>query len=120
MFILRYIQTAIIKLNLSIEYPSPYEHLVWDYNRANIENIKKFIESVNWEAMFNNKSVHKQVSIFSEILMNMFSNFTPNKLVTFDDRYPPWKNDFIKSIIKWKNKVCKIYTKNGYKHNDYL
>ena len=34
--------------------------------------------------MFNNKSVLKQVSIINETLMNIFSNFTPNKLVTFD------------------------------------
>ena len=94
--------------------------MAWDYNRANVEGIKKSIESVNWEVMFNNKSVHKQESIFNEILMNMFSDFTPNKLVTFDDRNPPWMNDFVKSKIKWKNQPYKIYTKNGYKSNDYL
>ena len=69
--------------------------------------------------MFNNKSVHKQVSIFNEILMNIFSNFTPNKLVTFDDRDPPWMNDFVKSKIKLKNQHSKIYTKNGYRCNDH-
>ena len=63
------------------------------------------IKSVNWEVMFNNKNVHKQVSIFSEILMNIFSNSTPNKLNTFDDRDPPWMNDFVKSKIKWKNQL---------------
>ena len=52
--------------------------------------------------------------------MNIFSNFTPNKLVTFDDRDAPWMNDFVKSKIKWKNQLYKIYTKNGYKPNDYL
>ena len=29
-------------------------------------------------------------------------------------------NDFVKSKIKWKNQLYKIYTKNGYKCNDYL
>ena len=38
--------------------------------------------------MFNNKSVHKQVSIFNETLINILSNFTLNKLVIFDDRDP--------------------------------
>ena len=71
------------KLNLSTDYPPPYERLVWDYNRANVEGIKKSIESVNWEVMFSNKIVHKQVSIFNETLMNVFSNLT---FVTFDDR----------------------------------
>ena len=52
--------------------------------------------------------------------MNIFSNFTPNKLVTFDDRDPPWMNDFVKSKIKLKNQHSKIYTKNGYRCNDHL
>ena len=68
---------------------TPYKRFVWEYNRANVEGIKKSIEPVNWEVMFINKSVRKQVSIFNGTLMNMFSNFTPNKLVTFDDRDPP-------------------------------
>ena len=29
-------------------------------------------------------------------------------------------NDFVKNKIKWKNQLYKIYSKNGYKHNDYL
>ena len=29
-------------------------------------------------------------------------------------------NDFVKSKIKWKNQLYKIYTQNGYKYNDYL
>ena len=94
--------------------------MVWDYNRANVEGIKKSIDYFNWEVMFNNKSAHNQVSIFNEIFMNIFSNFTPNKFVTFDDRDPPWMNDFVKSKIKWENQLYKTDTKNGYKCNDYL
>ena len=73
------------KLNLNVKYPPPYEHLVLDYNKANVEGIKKSIESesVTWELMFSDKTVHKQVSIFNQTLINIFSNFTSNKLVTF-------------------------------------
>ena len=31
--------------------------------------LKKSKESVNWEVVFINKSIHKQVSIFNETLM---------------------------------------------------
>ena len=72
------------KLCLNIGYTPPYEPLVWDYNKTNVEGIKKSIESVNWKVMFNNK----QLSAFNETLINIFSNFTPNKLITFDDRDP--------------------------------
>ena len=29
-------------------------------------------------------------------------------------------NDVVKSKTKWKNLLYKVYTKNGYKYNDYL
>ena len=109
-----------MKLNLNIEYLPPYERLIWDYNKVNVESIKKSIGSVNWKMMFINKSIHKQISIFSETLMNIFSNFTPNKLFTFDDRDLPWMKDYLKGKIKWKNQLYKIYAKNGYTCNDYF
>ena len=34
------------KLNLNIEYPPPYERLVWDYKKAHTNNIKNYIKSV--------------------------------------------------------------------------
>ena len=57
------------------------------------------------------KSVQKQASISNEMLIDIFLNFTPNKLITFDDRDPPWMNDFVKSKIKWENHLYKIYQK---------
>ena len=108
------------KLNLNIDYPPPYERLVWNYKKANTESIKKSLESVNWKTLFNNKTVNKQVSIFNETIINIFSNFVPNKLVTFDDSDPPWMSDFIKNKIKWKHQIYKIYQKNGHKNSDYF
>ena len=28
--------------------------------------------------------------------MNVFSNFIPNKLVTFNDKDPPWMSEYLK------------------------
>ena len=70
--------------------------------------------------MFINKIIHKQVTIFNDTLTNIFLNFTPNKLVIFDDRDPPWMNVYVKGKIKWKNQLCKRYAKNGYECNDYF
>ena len=43
-------------------------------------------------------------------MMNI-SNFIPDKCVTFDDRDPPWMNDFFKTEIKFKNQLCNTYIK---------
>ena len=45
-------QITYCKLNLNIKYPPPYQRLVWDYKRANVESIKRSIELVNWETIF--------------------------------------------------------------------
>ena len=52
--------------------------------------------------------------------MNIFSNFTPNKLVTLDDRDCPWMNIFVKSKIEWKNQLYNTYAKNVFKFNNHL
>ena len=43
-------------------------------------------------------------------MMNI-SNFIPDKCVTFNDRDPPWMNDFFKTKIKFKNQLCNTYIK---------
>ena len=113
-------QITHFKLNLKTEYSPAYERLVWDYRKTNIESIQKSVKSVNWDTLFNNPTVNKQVSIFNETIMTIFFNFIPNKLVTFDDSKPPWMNEFIKNQIKWKHQIYKTYIKNGRKDSDYI
>ena len=57
---------------------------------------------VGWRFVFLNKNVHEQVSIFSNTLMNIFSNYIPNKYITIGDRDLPWMNKTIKNKIKLK------------------
>ena len=52
--------------------------------------------------------------------MNIFSNFIPNKLVTFNDKDPPWMTPNLRDKINWKNGIYKEYTKNGKTNYHYL
>ena len=63
---------------------------------------KLYIELVNWNFLFSNKSVHKQVIIFNQTLINIFLNYMANKLITVDDKDPPWMNESIKKKIMAK------------------
>ena len=108
------------KLNLSIKYPPPYKRLLRNYKKANTESIRKSLESVNWKTLFNNKTVNKQVSVLNETIINNFSNFVPNKRVTFDDGDPCWMNDYIKNKVKWKHQIYKTCQKNGHKESGYF
>ena len=51
----------------------------------------------------SNKDIHQQVEILIDTFF--FSNFTPNKVVTFDDRDPPWMTEFLKSKVQQCNSI---------------
>ena len=84
------------KLSLKIVFPPPYEHFVWDFKRADVNAITTAINKVDWNFLFSCKNVNQQVKIFNKTIINIFSNFVPNKLVTFNDSDPPWLTEKIK------------------------
>ena len=108
------------KFNLIIVYPPPCKHLAWDYKRANTDAIINSIYQVDWEFLFSNKNVHQQVNIFNKTLMNIFSNFIPNKYVTFNDKYPPWLTNYLKHKIHCKNNLYLKYVKYCKRDSDYI
>ena len=119
-----YHQSIYSKLNSNTEHQPPYEHLVWDHKRTNVEGIKSSTEPVNWEVMLNNKCSQTGTYFQCDTYEYIFKLYS--KLVMFDDRdplfprthHPPhWMNDFVKNKNKWKNQFYKIYTKNSYKCN---
>ena len=44
-----------------IEYPPPYEHLVWDYKCADQNAITKALDQLDWNFLFFDQNVHKSV-----------------------------------------------------------
>ena len=47
------------KLNLKFEYPPPYTHKIWDYNRSETVLINCSIESFDWSNLFSGKNIHE-------------------------------------------------------------
>ena len=91
--------------NLNIYYPSPYQRLIWDYKKVDSTNIRKALDSVNWERLFDKKDLNSQVLTLNETILNVFRNYVPNKYITIDDKGPVWMNKIIKSKMKTKNKL---------------
>ena len=42
-------QIVFFSFNLKIYYPPPYEHLIWKYEKANADLIKRAIRDFDWE-----------------------------------------------------------------------
>ena len=108
------------KFDLNIFYPAPYQRLVYDYKKADVSSIRKALDLVNWETFFRNKNIDIKVSIFNETILNIFSNSVPNKIITCNSKDPIWMNEKIKSKVKSKNQLYKVYTKNGRNEVDFL
>ena len=51
---------------------------------------------MHWNFLFSKKSVHEQVTIFDQTLLNTFSIYIPNKLITVDDKDPPWMDELLR------------------------
>ena len=90
------------KFNLIIFYPPPYKRLVWHYQQANTDLIKRATELFDWEKSLSNLDVNKQVSVFNETIMNIFENFIPQETITCNDKDPPWMNKQIKTLTAKK------------------
>ena len=90
------------KLNLKVEYPPPYERVFWDYSRADKVSTNKAINAIDWEELCANKPVEFQVSKLNNLLLNIYSNYIPNKSVLCDYKDPPWMTNGIRAIIEMK------------------
>ena len=71
-------QIVFAKFNLQIYYPPPYLREIWHYKQANTELIRQAITDFNWDRAFLNTNVNEKLSIFSNTILNILSNFIPH------------------------------------------
>ena len=88
------------KLNLDAPLPPPYNRRVWDYNEANHSLIKETLLNTNWEAISEKSTPDEAVKDFTDIVLLTTSQFIPNKIITINERDPPWLTKSIKNKIK--------------------
>ena len=86
---------------------------IWHYQKANIDLIKRPINSFDWEKAFSNTDIDKMISIFNQTIINILCNFIPHETVLFDDRDPPWMNKEIKKLIHEKKSIFNCFRQNN-------
>ena len=55
--------------------------------------------------------------MFTDILLNIMSNFIPNETKRFVPRLPPWITKPLKAMLNKKNRLFKNYKKHRYKED---
>ena len=116
-----YRQIVHISFTFDIYYPSPYQRLTYHYKKVDATNIRKALDSVNWERLFDKTDLNSQVVTLNETILNVFRNYVPNKCITIDDKDPVWMNEIIKLKIKnGKKQQQKTKTKKQKLYQQYI
>ena len=114
-------QIIYCKVNFKIPPPPPFERRVWHYNKANSAAIQRSMSNFPWLQHFSlNSDVNWQAKTFTEIILNIMSNFVPNEVKKTVPRDPPWFTKPLKSMLNRKNRLFKNYKRHGYKEEDKL
>ena len=99
------------KVNFRIPPPPRFERKMWNYKKANTAAIQRSMSNFPWLQHFNlNPDPNWQVKTFTEIFLNIMSNFIPNENETIIPRDLPWITKPLKTMLKRKNR--QKYTKN--------
>ena len=83
------------KLNLNVVYLPSYQHLIWDYKKAIVYFIRKSLNSVGWNLL-----IKMLIKYPKYLMINIISNYISNKLITIDDKDPPWMNLEVNNKLK--------------------
>ena len=99
------------KINFKIPPPPKYLRKFWFFNRAREVSIQTAVKMYPWEDNLRTHNPNRQVEILNETILNIMSNFVPNKVKTVCPRDPAWMNNNIKKLSRKKDKVFKRYKK---------
>ena len=74
-------------------------------------SINLAINLIDLEESFTNETVETQVFEFNGLLLNFYSDYSPNKIILrdaiYDEKDPPRISGGTRTFIKMKNDACK-------------
>ena len=102
-------QIIYCKANIRIPPPLPFKRKIWHFNRANTAAIKRSMTKFPWlQHVSLNNDPNCQVKTFTDILLNIMSNFVPNETKIFVLRDPPWITRLLKTCLTGKIGFIKV------------
>ena len=81
--------------------------------------IKNSITNVDWVNSFNALSPTEMVDYLTKTLYAIFSTHIPNETIKINDKNPPWLTPDLKSAIRRKHRVYRMYIRRGRKQEDW-
>ena len=107
------------KLSISMPSPPPFQRTLWDYSKADLQSIQHKINAIDWDSRFNGLGSDEMADILTNELYSILSSNIPNKVVTCNDRDPPWITPELKHIIKRKQRTYRKFVQRGRRDEDW-
>ena len=101
------------ELNVKCPPIPNFTRKIWDYAAANGHAIQQCIETFDWERHLGNLDPDTQAEFFTETLLNIFSNYIPNKELKVRPREPPWMNREVKNALLKNKRSYAKFVRNG-------
>ena len=106
-------QLIFVKIDFKVIFPPPYQRRIWDFPKADVFSIKRSMNLIDWDVRFSSLDVNGMVDLLNETILNICSNFIPNRVITVRDKDAPWITAEIKRVLRAKAKVYRRYVKKG-------
>ena len=102
------------KLSVSNIAKPPFTRKVWYYDKADFVAIRKSIEMFRWQEHLDRIICpNEQVKFLNEVLLNIYSNYIPNKVKTIRPCQAPWITQTDKNFLRKKNRAYKNFMRRG-------
>ena len=106
------------KINIRCPPVPSFKRQIWDYHKADSNAICQSIQQFPWGRHLTGLSPDEQTSLLTETLLNIFSNFIPNRIINVKSCDPPWINRSIKNLLLRSKRAYRKYIRKGYKEED--
>ena len=71
------------------------------------------LNAIDWDTSLQGLNVDDCVALLSEYILNIFSNFVPNKTITIRDKDALWMTPELKQMLLDKAKIYRRWKKTG-------
>ena len=93
-----------IKLKVNPAAPSP--KCIFDYKDANIEELKKTLKNIPWDALYLENDINANLNYWEDLFWSAVNEFVPKKKIK-DKLTPPWIDKVVKILCRKKDKASK-------------
>ena len=75
--------------------------------------------NIDWYLEFGHLEPNVMVDKFTEIILSITAKNVPNRIITVNEKDPPWITKEIKTAIRRKHRIYNKYIKRGSKQEDW-